>query len=153
MHTSTRLGYSLLEVIAVLALIGILAASAVVRLTPESISNFGAKTDARRVAVDLLQARRRAIATGDNHLLGLTYDSGVIVGYTVQKRLADSSTVDVDTLRRFPDGVTVAVAPSAPEFTFEGAALAAYTITLTAPDRTWQVTVAQATGAAQVAEL
>ena len=105
MHIPTRRGYSLLEVIAVLAVIGILAASAVVRLAPESISNFGAKTDARRLAVDLLQARRRAIATGDNHLLSLTYNGGSIVGYTVQKRLADSSTVDVDTLRRFPDGV------------------------------------------------
>jgi len=147
-----RSGYSFLELVAVVAVIGVLAAIAAVRFSADSVGNLAAKVDARKVALDLAQARRRAIATGDNHLLVFQQSGGDIVGYTVHRRWPDTSTTAVDEYRPFPGHLTVTVAPSDPEFTFQGEALAAYTITLAGPERTWQVTVAQATGAARATE-
>jgi len=51
----------------VILLIGIISAAAMVRMHPEVISNLGARVDARRMMFDLQQARRRAIALGDDH--------------------------------------------------------------------------------------
>jgi len=152
MHEKNRFGYSLLELVAVLALLGIISAAATVRLASKSMGNLGAKADARGLALDLMQARRRAIATGNNHFIEFQQESGKIVGYTVRQRLEGGGTEAVEPPRRFAEDITATVSPSSPEFTFEGEALAGYTITLAAPDRTWQVTVAQATGAVQVAE-
>jgi prepilin-type N-terminal cleavage/methylation domain-containing protein len=147
-----RRGYTLLELIAVLGIIGILAGMAVVRLSPDSVANFGSRVDARQVALDLMQARRRAIATGDNHLLVFTQQGTALVGYAVHRRNADDSTAAVDDYHTFPDKLTVTASSLTPEFTFEGESLTAYTITLTGPDRSWQVTVTQAAGMVEVAE-
>jgi hypothetical protein len=138
----------------VVILLGLIAAAAVGSFRPETFGDLGSHTDARRLALDVIQSRRRSIATGDNHLLALAYNGPNVVGYTIQQRLDGGGTADVDSYRRFSDRVTVTFAPAAdPEFDFEGAALSSSTITIAGPHRTWQVTITQATGAVSVVEL
>jgi hypothetical protein len=142
-----------LELLAVLALLGIFAAVAAARLGPAPLKNFASHADARRLALDLLQARRRAIATGDNHYLEFTSSGGQTTGYTLYRRLSGGGTQAVDAPREFSHQETVTASHSQAEFNFEGAALAAYQVTFTGPDRAWRVTVVPATGAVRVVEL
>jgi prepilin-type N-terminal cleavage/methylation domain-containing protein len=146
-------GLTLLELIVVLALIGIFAAVAAARLGTAPLKNFASHADARRLALDLLQARRRAIAYGDNHYLEFTSSGGQVVSYTLYRRLSGGGVEAVDEPREFPQQETVTASHAQAEFDFEGAALAAYQVTLAGPDRTWQVTVTPVTGAIRVTEL
>ena len=55
---------SLLELMAVVTLMGIFATIAIARLGPTIFGDIGSQTDARRVGLVLLQAKRRAITAG-----------------------------------------------------------------------------------------
>ena len=105
------------------------------------------------MASDLIQARRRAIATGDNHYVEFTTSGGAATGYTLYQRVGGGGVQAVDEYRAFVQQETVNVSHSQAEFDFEGAALAAYQITFSGPDRTAQVTVVPVTGAVRVSEL
>src|SRR5262245_10623522 len=147
-----RAGLTLLEIVCVLTLIGIFAAVAAPRLGLAPIKNFAAQGDARRLALDLMQARRRAIATGDNHYLDFVTSGGAVTSYTLYRRLSGGGVQAVDSVRNFPQQETVAASHAQAEFNFQGTALAAYQITFTGPDRTWQVNVVMATGSVRVTE-
>ena len=147
----SRCAFTLLEVVAVIAVLAVLSAAAIASFRTNTFGNYGSQIAARQLAVDLMQSRRRAITEGYNHLVVFENSGGQIIGYTVRRRTG-GSTVVVDPLKRFPQPMTVTSAAGDPEFNFEGAALASYTITLAAPDRTWQVIVAQATGSVTVTE-
>ena len=125
-------GYSLLEVLAVVTVLGILGLAAVAGFRPETVGNVGAKVNARRVALDLMQARRRSIATGDNHFLDFQTTGGATT-YQVIRRF-NSGTMPVDEVRFVPPNIAVSITPLSPEFNFEGQALSSYVITLTATD-------------------
>lgn len=145
----TRRAVTLLELVAVVAILGIFMLVAISRIGPGTLANVGARADARRLAVDLLQARRRSIATGENHYLAFAVVGGKATGYTLYRRKAGGD-VAVDSPHEFPGNVVVTTSDAAAEFTFEGAALAAYRITLTGPQQTWQVDVIPVTGAVDV---
>ena len=147
-----RRGISLIELIAVVVILGVVAAVAVGRLGFQSLADVGSQADARRLAFDLLAVQRRAIATGDNHYLQLDQANGRFVGYTAY-RVSAAGAVAVDNPRTFATGLNLQASHTRMEFTFEGAALAAYQITLAAPDRSWQLTVVPTTGAVRVTEL
>jgi prepilin-type N-terminal cleavage/methylation domain-containing protein len=143
-------GFTLLELLAVVALMGVLALAAAGAFRPETIGDLNGQITAQRIAWDLRRVRRQSIAIGDNHLLQCVQSGGVVTSYTLQRRLADNSLVPIDQTRPIPAYVTVTATSSAPEFTFEGAALAGYTFTVASPHRTWTITVAQATGSVTV---
>ena len=145
-----RGGYTLLELVAVLLLLGMLA-GLTARLAPD-LADMASRVDSRKLALDLEQARRRAISTGDNHLLVFQQSGGAIVGYTVHRRIDVSTTEAVDQYRPFADELTVSVSPGNPEFTFEGAATAACTITVTGSDKVQTLSVLPATGAIAISE-
>ncbi len=147
----TRRAVTLLELIAVAMILGIFAVVAVSRIGPGTLVNVGAGADARRLAVDLLQARRRSIATGENHYLGFAVSGGEATGYTLCRRAAGGD-VAVDSPHTFPGNLVVANSHTYAEFNFEGAALAAYQVTLTGPEQTWQVDVVPVTGAIDVVQ-
>ncbi|MEX2559276.1 MAG: prepilin-type N-terminal cleavage/methylation domain-containing protein [Pirellulales bacterium] len=148
-----RGGVTLLELAAVLALIAIFVALAAARLGPLPMGNHRAAADARRLALDLLQAQRRAIATGDNHYLEFAMNGPKALGYTIYQRNSGGGVTAVDAARTFPASVTVTPSHSVEEFNFEGSALAAYQITLSGPNREWRVSVVPLSGAVQVEEL
>ena len=61
---------------------------------------------ARRVALDCSQARRRAISTGNNHLLRFTLVSGNATQYGVYRNVGGVATL-VDDVHSVPTNVTV----------------------------------------------
>jgi len=149
-RASARRAITLMELVAVVTIIGLVGAMAASRYGTSAIADVGAQGFARRLSLDCLQARRRAISTGDNHLLRFTLSGGNATQYALYRRQGGSVTL-VDDVHTVPKNVTVATAGTTDmEFTFQGDALASYTITVTAPDRTRTVTVPQLTGKAFV---
>ena len=143
-----------MELLAVVIILGVFAAVAASRLGPGTVVNVGARTHAQRLAVDLLQAKRRSIATGENHYLAFTTGGGgSVTGYTLYRRSVSQGNVAVDEPYQFPSDVVVWVSHNEAEFTFEGSALASYQVSLAGPEQTWQVDVVPTTGLARVAEV
>ena len=149
-RAAARRALSLMELVTVVLIIGLLGTMAVTRYGNSLIGDVGAEGFARRLSLDCLQARRRAISSGDNHLLRFTLDGGDATQYALYRRQG-MSVVLVDDVHAVPADVTVATGGTVDmEFTFTGETLAAYTITVTAPDRSLTVTVPQLTGTAFV---
>ena len=149
---ATRGAFSLLELLAVVTILGVLVAAGFATMTTDSVANHSAGIAARQLALDLEQARRQAIASGSNHFLQFTLAGSNITGYTVRRSNGAGSTV-VDTFRAIPAHVTVTMSPSgsaSPAMNFEGQAASSYTLTLAGPNRTWQVIVTAVTGRPRV---
>jgi hypothetical protein len=140
---------SLLEMAAVVFIIGLLGVMAATRYGSFAIADVDAEGFAQRLALDCSQARRRAIATGDNHLVRFTVVGGEATQYALYRRQGASTNL-VDSVHLVPADVTVTTSATDVEFAFTGDGLASYTVTIQAPDRTWTVTVPQATGKAFV---
>jgi prepilin-type N-terminal cleavage/methylation domain-containing protein len=141
---------TLLELSVVVVIIGLLSAMAATRYGSSTVADVGAQGFARRLALDFTQARQRAIALGDNHLVRFTIVGGKATQYGLYRRSGASTTL-VDEVCLVPADVDVTTAGTTDaEFTFTGEALASYTITIQAPDRTCTVTVPQVTGKAFV---
>jgi Tfp pilus assembly protein FimT len=140
---------TLLELTVVVAIIGLLGVMAATRYGATTMADVGAQGFARQLALDCSQARQRAIATGENHLVRTTIVGGKVTQYAVYRR-SGASTTQVDQLNLVPADVNVTTSATDLEFTFTGEGLASYTVTVQAPDRTWTVTVPQVTGRAQV---
>jgi Tfp pilus assembly protein FimT len=137
---------TLLELAVVVAIVGMLGVMAATRYGGNAIADVGAQGFARRLALDCAQARRRAISTGDNHLLRFNFSGGSATQYVLYRRQGGSTTL-VDEVRPVPKDVTVTTAGTTDmEFTFTGEALGSYTISMVGPDQTWTVTVPQVTG-------
>jgi prepilin-type N-terminal cleavage/methylation domain-containing protein len=149
-RVSARRAMTLLELSVVAVIVGLLGVMAATRYGSATMADVGAGGFARRVALDCSQARRRAIATGDNHLVRFTIVAGKATQYAVYRRQGASTNV-VDDIHVVPANVDVTTGGATDvEFTFTGEALASYTITVQAPDRTWTVTLPQVTGKAFV---
>ena len=149
-RAAARRAMTLLELAVVVVIIGLLGVMAVTRFGSSTLADVGAQGFARRLALDCSQARRRAIATGDNHLLRFTIVAGKATQYGLYRRQGASTTL-VDDVNAVPANVTVTTAGATDvEFMFTGEGLASYTVTVQAPDRTWTVTVPQVTGKAFV---
>lgn len=144
--------FSLLEVIAVVTLIGIVSLAAISRYDNSSLENLSAEGYARLLQRDLLQARQRTAATGDNHYLSLTTSGSDVTTYTMWRR-ASGGDVAVDQPRATPTGLTVTTSHTTLEFDFDGSALDSYSVTAAGPDRWWQVTTVTATGLSQVTDV
>jgi Tfp pilus assembly protein FimT len=137
---------TLFELIAVTFIIGIVSLMAVTRYSTTTLADIGATGYARRLSLDCAQARRRAIATGNNHLIRFTLVSGNATQYGVYSHVGGTYTL-VDDVHAVPANVTVTTGGATDvEFQFTGEALASYTVNITSPDRTKTVTVTQVTG-------
>jgi len=141
---------TLLELIAVVFIVGIVSLMAATRYSNTTVADIGAQGFARRVALDCAQARRRAIATGDNHLLRFTLSGGNATQYAVYRKISGTPTL-VDDVHAVPANVTVTTGGVTDvEFQFTGEALSSYTVNVTSADRNRTITVLQATGKALV---
>lgn len=141
---------SLMELTAVVMIIGLVGAVVATRYGGSAISDVGAQGFARQLALDCLQARRRAISTGSNHLLRFTIVGGKATHYALYQRNG-GSVILLDTVRTVPSGVDVTTGGATDiELTFTGEALASHSITCQSPNRTRTVVVYQVTGQAVV---
>src|SRR3954447_20216942 len=146
----SRSAMTLFELIAVTFIIGIVSLMATTHYSTTTIADIGATGFARRLALDCGQARRRAIATGDNHIVRFTLSGANATQYALYRRQGGSTTL-VDDVHAVPANVTVITGGvTDAEFQFTGEALASYTINITAADRSKSVTVMQVTGRAFV---
>jgi type II secretory pathway pseudopilin PulG len=146
----SRRGLTLLELVGVLILVGIFTAVAMTRLGASPIADFASRSDARRLALDLLQIQRRAISTGDNHYIEFVTSGSKITGYRIYRRPPGGGVQEVDDLREFPHGESVTTTHNQLEYTFSGAALADYVVTFAGPNQTRTVSVVPATGTVRV---
>lgn len=146
----TRAAMTLFELVAVVLLIGLVGTMAVSRYSGSTVSDVSAQGFARRLALDCLQARRRAISKGDNHLLRFTLAGSQATQYALYQRQG-GSVVLLDDVRGVPSGITVTTGGTVDlEYTFTGEALATYMISVQSPNRTRTVNVYQVTGQAVV---
>ena len=149
-RASARRAMTLFELIAVVFIIGIVSAMAVTRYSTTTLADIGATGFARRVSLDCAQARRRAISTGDNHLLRFTLSGGNATQYGVYSHVGSTYTL-VDDVHTVPANVTVTTGGVTDvEFQFTGEAIASYTVNITSADRPKTVTIPQVTGKAFV---
>ena len=142
-------GFTLLELIVTVSLVATFAAVAIARLSSSTQANLSTNGDARRLALDLLQAQRRAISTGNNHYVEFTTSGGTIVSYTLYQRQGGSNVV-ADATHTFNTQITVTTSATDLEYQFDGTALASYTVTLAGPNMTYQVAVTASTGNVKV---
>jgi type II secretory pathway pseudopilin PulG len=144
---------TLLELTAVVLIIGLLGAMAAVRYGGSAIADVGAQGFARRLAIDCQQARRRAISTGDDHFLHFSFSGGSASGYALYRHQGGSD-VQVDDFHTVPEDVTVTTGGVVDiEYTFTGEALGSCVMAIAGPDHTWTVTVVRLTGQVFVDEL
>lgn len=148
-RAAARRAFTLMELLAVVAIMGLLVGMALPYFGHSTVANAGARGLARRLALDAVHARRLAISTGDNHYLGFTKDAGNVTEYSVFHRTG-SGNVQVDVTRTVPSDVTVTTSADNFEFTFTGEALVSYTASVVAPDSSYSLTIAAATGRAAV---
>ena len=137
---------SLLELMAVVTLMGIFAAVAIARLGPTIFGDIGSQTDARRVGLALLQAKRRAITTGNNHAVVFQNDASGKLAFNVVSINSSGGTSVVDGPYSFSQNVTATVSSGTMTFTFEGQALGAYRVDLVGPHKSWRISVVPISG-------
>ena len=146
-----RRAFSLLELMVVIGLIGMMATVAFGTLGVNTSENIAAEGFARRLKLDLMQTRRRTIATGDNHYLSVTLNGAAIDSYQMIRRASGGDTV-VDSAQQSPDGVAAIPSHTTMEFDFDGAALAAYSISIDGSSRSWQIDSVISTGTISIVE-
>ncbi len=148
-QVSERRGVTLLELLAVITVVGVLAAVGMSRLGRSVLGDFGSQGQARLLSVALLHAQRAAIKTGDNHFV--LFNAAAASSYQIMRRLNGVDTL-VDGPHALSGDVTIAVSHTVMEFTFEGQALDAYSINLSGDHRVWLLTVIPINGAVLVQE-
>ncbi|MFN3152378.1 Tfp pilus assembly protein FimT/FimU [Bremerella sp.] len=144
-------GFSLLELLAVVTILGLLAAIGAARLAPGIQGNLASGTDSFRTLMALRQARASAISTGDDHCLRMLTTGGVITGFQIE-RLGDATTI-VEGPHSFSGETTILQTGSDATFNFYGEATVAPVMTFTGPNRTNRITVVAATGWGLLEEL
>ena len=147
----SRRAMSLLELVAVVTILGLVATASITRYDHDVLGNGGAEGFARKLSLSLVHARRSTISTGDNHYLQLNSSGGSVVSYALIRRASGGDT-QVDETRQVPANVTVTSGSSALEFDFEGSSLSPYSVIIAGPNRSWTVSVVMLTGAVQVIE-
>jgi hypothetical protein len=145
-----RRALNLIELVSVLVIVGLLAATGFMRFGASTVQNLAGEGFARKLALDLMQARRRTIATGDNHYLLLAPSAANVTSSTLFRRAAGGDVV-VDETKAVPSGVTCSASHATLEFDFDGSALAAYSVSIVGPNRTWTVSTVMVTGTVQTA--
>ncbi|WDI41225.1 prepilin-type N-terminal cleavage/methylation domain-containing protein [Bremerella sp. P1] len=148
---SRHQGFSLLELLAVVTILGLLAAIGATRLAPGIQGNVARGTDSFRTLMALRQARASAIATGDNHRLRMLSTSGAITGFQIE-RLGSSTTI-VEGPHIYSGETIILQTGSDATFNFHGEATVSPVMTFAGPDRTNRITVVAATGWGLLEEL
>lgn len=154
-RSNERRAFSLFELLTVVSIIGLVAGMAILKFGHTTYEATDGNGFSRRLALDLAQARRRAIATGDDHYVQFTRSSGVVVSYAVV-RDPSGSDYYVDDVIGVPTGVSVTTGSDTLTYDFTGALTAGGTSSLLRIDGTdyyWNLTIYHATGRVEVDQL
>lgn len=140
------------ELLMAIGLLALLSTVIVARLGTGSIGGPGARAVARRLALDLRHARSLAIAEGTNHYVLFDGEPSSLVGYTIY-RAASPDGIPVESYRVIDYGLAASGSTTRAEFTPTGAALGAYTFTISGGSESIVVAVIAATGTTTVEAL
>ena len=141
----------MLELLVVVTLIGIFSSVITMRYGRTLFGEFGSRSVARQLSLDLLTCQRAAIRSGEDHLLQFTLAGGRALDYSLL-RDTGTGTVLVDGPRTFSNDVTVTVSTAQMRFNFEGAAAANHWINLVGQARSWRIDVVPINGAIRVTQ-
>lgn len=150
-----RRAFSLFEMLAVLVIMGLVAGMAITRFGHAAYQTTDAEGLARRLTLDLAQARRRAIATGDDHYLLFNRTSGVVTSYALFRDASGGATQVDDTIA-IPSGATITTPSDTWTFDFAGSITTAGASSVVRIDGAkfyWDVTLYHATGSAEVEKI
>ncbi|MBI1313879.1 prepilin-type N-terminal cleavage/methylation domain-containing protein [bacterium] len=152
-----RRGVTLLELLVVVTLVGILSTAVVGRYGRAVFGDFGARTEAHQLWLDIQLARREAIRTGLPYTVLMTGSSAgswtgyeIVAGSSAEARSGRGETIGEP--RIFPTEMTASGDSATVEFNFEGQADRAVTLQLRGPHRSWQVQVLPLIGSVIVTE-
>jgi prepilin-type N-terminal cleavage/methylation domain-containing protein len=153
-----RRGVTLLELLVVVTLVGILSTAVVGRYGRAVFGDFGARTEAHQLWLDMQLARREAIRTGSPHTILMTGSSRgpwtgyqVVTGSATEARSGRGSTIGE--ARTFPEELSASGDSPTVEFSFAGQADRAVTLQLQGPHRSWRVQVLPLIGSVTVTEI
>jgi prepilin-type N-terminal cleavage/methylation domain-containing protein len=146
-----RRGVSLLELLVVVVLLGIFAATAAMRFGRTVLGEYGARGTARELSLALLTCQRAAIASGDDHYVEFLSTGGEIVQYRLMRDVGGTPVL-VDGPKNLAPDVTVTSSHPTLRFDFEGSAAANYTVSVSGTDRAWSISVVPITGATSVTQ-
>lgn len=149
-----RRAYSLLEMTAVVAIIGIMGGIALMRFGHDTLSVTSAEGCVRQLALSLSLARRQAMSEGTPAAVIFNRDADTSAIETAQvARIDDGSGSEVITFTEatidVPSGVTVNTVNDRWEFDYTGSLTlpaAGGTFTVDAPGWQWSLTINAATG-------
>ena len=136
-----RGGHSLLELIAVVTLLGLFSSAAFMRIGRDIFGDTGARSQARIVSLAMLQAQRASIRTGDSHGLILNGPTSGVSSWTIVHRRQDGSSSVIDGPHAIPEELTVSANRSEMWFDFEGNGNQRFELTFFGPNRSYQLTV------------
>jgi len=140
-----RFGFTLLELVLVVAVLGMLAAISVARLSPGIASRLSSGSTAFQILGVLRQARSMAISSGDDHVVTFISADGAIRSVQIDRDEMGTLTT-VDGPFDFDSGTTVTLAGGNPRFNFLGEAAVAPVISCTTSDHTERITIVSSTG-------
>ena len=135
-------GVTLLEVIVIIAVIGVLAVMSIPRLSP--MGRNAARIASRQIIADMRYARQLAVSAAKNHIVRFSPAGGPYTGYSII-RVEGAVETPVGETRQIPAQVNCT---GSDEFTFSplGAASMDGTISLAADGDQYDVNVIGATG-------
>jgi len=145
-------GFTLIEIAVVVAIMGIILAAGIIRLSPTSVHMAQAEYTAHIIAADLRRAQSQAITDGKSHYVLFAGSLEDFTSYAIY-RTESPSDVQVDETRTFPDSVTVTGSTNRVTFTPGGDALENGAYSVTASGRSFDITVTLATGAVNTQEV
>lgn len=143
-----------MELIAVVVVVGVLATAAMTRFGHATLNTTDTEGFVRRLVLDLRQARRAAIATGDDHYLQLNRISGVVTTYDLY-RDASAGAYTVQPATAVPEGTVVTAGSDTWNMEFTGeltSGAGTSTMTVGGSLYDWTISVYQATGAVRTAK-
>ncbi len=150
-RATARRAFTLIELMAAVAIVGLLGATAFMNYGFPTLATGGAEGFTRKISLSLVYARRATISTGKNHFVQFTPSSGNATSFVLMQDTG-SGDVAVDDVHTVPTDVTVTFTNNELEFDFDGSALAGYTVSVAGPNRSWDVSVVMVTGAVRVIE-
>ncbi len=147
-----RRAFSLLELTAVIAIVGLISGMAIIRFGHDTIAVVDGEGFVSRLSKSLQVARRISIAEGSGGTLQFNRDSGNVASFQIL-RDTGSGDVEVDSIVSVPNDVTVTTPADRWNYDYSGALVtpaSGGTITVNAPGWTWTLQSFATTGHCRV---
>lgn len=136
-----RRGLSLLELLAVVTLMGIFSSAAFMRFGRDIFGDSGARSETRTLSLGLLQAQRAAIRSGDRHGISIQGTTAKVISWTVVHEHQNGSTAVIDGPHQIPDELTMSVNSTVVWFDFEGSGSQLFDVSVVGPNRQYELKV------------